>query len=162
MKLFSRRTLASHVARCLQVLRLGNAAHAPMSTRCCLEMLPMLARLTKAPLPLRRRFVGHIFQGYLLGHPPQAPHRLWHYHRISWGTQHMCTFLKALDEQRSNPGYPRCQTLVWKKSSRRATSAHWDFFGSPSCEVPFQSRSKFGGLITPGGCSTHQELSGDI
>ena len=40
----------------------------------------------------------------------------------------MYTFLKALDEKRSNPGYSRCQTLVWKKSSRRATSAHWGNF----------------------------------
>ena len=48
--------------------------------------------------------------------------------KTSWGTQHMYTFLKALDEKRSNPWYYRCQTLVWKKSSRRATSAHWENF----------------------------------
>ena len=40
----------------------------------------------------------------------------------------MYTFLKALDEKRSNPWCSRCQTLVWKKSSRRATSAHWGNF----------------------------------
>jgi hypothetical protein len=40
----------------------------------------------------------------------------------------MYTFLKALDEKRSNLRWPSSQTLVWKKSSRRATSAHWGNF----------------------------------
>ena len=41
---------------------------------------------------------------------------------INVSTQHMYTFLKALDEKRSNPWYSRCQSFTEKKIGLKGTS----------------------------------------
>ena len=57
--------------------------------------------------------------GYLLGHPSQACDIN---AKISWDPLRMYTFLKALDEKRSNLVGPRCQSFTEKNFGLKGTS----------------------------------------